>query len=197
MTESREHHPDHQTLTIPFKVPNRQPSTVKITLQPCLDPEVHGEGLLNIYKDLSNVIGFPYIHATLTTTSPGYASIYGWIQITNTPGEPWVKDVYPPFQDLNYPYAMWGAAPSFVDLPGREGVREYDWTARLFLVYSPDAAMSKTCVPVLGVEWGFWIEEFKPKVKELRKSDLKVWDEHLEMLRGEFPGWRFCESPEA
>lgn len=195
MTASHKHFAELQTLTVPFQVSDRGPCTVTINCQPCDDPAKHGEGLLGLYKDLNSVHGFPYIHATISSpVSRGYASIYGWIQITNAPGEPWVKDVYPLFQDLNYPYAMWGAEPTFIDLPGREGKKEEDWTARLFLVYSPDAAMTKTCMPVMAFEWGFWIKDFKPKVKELKQIEVTKWNEHLRFFGGEFPGWAFKET---
>jgi hypothetical protein len=41
--------------------------------------------------------------------------------------------------------------------------------------------MTKRVVPLLGFEWGFWIEEGKPLVKEIRKLDVEVWNEHLEL----------------
>jgi hypothetical protein len=39
--------------------------------------------------------------------------------------------------------------------------------------------MTKRVVPLLGFEWGFWIEEGKPLVKEIRKLDvgygMSIW----------------------
>lgn len=102
-------------------------------------------------------------------------------------------DLYPPFQALNSPFSIWGADPTVVDCPGREGVREYDWSARTFLCYSPDAAMTRHVVPILGFEWGFWIEGTRPGVKELRRLDLERWNEHVGLLRGEFQDWKFEE----
>jgi len=149
LPSTHKHHANPQTLTIPFQVPHRGPATVHATINPLTNADQHGITLLNLYTNPSTVTS----HSSL-----GYATLYGWIQMTHSPGEDWVMDLYPPFQALNSPFFIWGADPTVVDCPGREGVREYDWSARTFLCYSPDAAMTRRVVPILGFEWGFWIE---------------------------------------
>jgi len=198
MSTSPHHHcPDPQNLQTSFQVPDRSPCTVSITVEPATDPVRNGQGLLGLYSDPNVVKGYPVIRATVSSPqSRIYASLYGWIQVTNTPGEPWVMDLYPPFQGLNSPFIFWGSEPTLVDSPAREGVKNYDWTARSFLCYSPDAAMSKSVVPILGVEWGFWIEDGRPFVKELRNVDLKCWNEHIELF-GNFQGWDFAKIGES
>lgn len=103
-------------------------------------------------------------------------------------------DLYPQFQDVNSPFAVWGAEPTFVDAPGQVEKKNYDWTARAFLCYSPDAAMTKTVVPILAFEWGYWVKDTKPFVKELCRLDVETWNEHLGLFRGQFQGWTFKEA---
>lgn len=98
----------------------------------------------------------------------------------------------PLFHDLNSPYAFWGAEPTLVDAPSRPAtLKNYDWTARSFLCYSPDAAMMKHEVPILAFEWGFCIEDHRVYVKKLHQLDISSWNEHRELFRGKFDGWTF------
>ena len=140
-------------------VPRRKSCTVSVTVEPDHDPDLHGQTLLGLLSDPMVTKGFPILHAAVSSPlSRTYASLYGWVQITNTPGEDWVMDPYPLFQDLNNPFVFWGAEPTLVDAPSREpDVEHDDWTARSFLCYAPDAAMTKHVVPILAFERGFWI----------------------------------------
>ena len=195
-TSAPVHHPELQTHIIPFQVPNRNPCTAIITIKPDDNPIFHGQHLVGRYKDAATeAVGYPILHGSISSPqSQTYAALYGWMQITNAPGEEWIMDIYPPFQGLNNPFFIWGAAPTAVDAPGRTCVKDYDWSARTFLCYSPDAAMTKTVVPILAVEWGFWIKDFKPLVKQLKKLDIKTWNGHLDLFRREYEGWTFEEA---
>lgn len=188
--------PDQQHLEIPFIVSRRKPCAVSVTVEPDHDPERHGQHLVGIHDDPAVTKGYPIIQASVSSPeSRTYAAIYGWVQITHTPGEDWVMDLYPPFQDVNSPYTFWGAEPTLVDAPSRPATLEnYDWTARSFLTYSPDAAMTKRVVPILAFEWGFWIEDYKVYVKKLRQLEVSSWNEHLELFRGKFDGWTFDQA---
>lgn len=201
--DSYEHIAIPQSLTIPFQVLSRGPCTVSIHIEPDSDPVKNGQDLLGLWPDPNIVLGFPVVSAKVSSpVSRSYAAIYGWVQITYTPGEDWVMDLYPPFQDVNSPFACWGAEPQLVDVPGRDLTkpewkdREYDWTARSFLCYSPDAGMTKTVVPILVFEWGFWLKDGKVFVKKLSEIDVGVWNGHLGMFRKNFKGWEFREAPE-
>lgn len=191
-TTSPENMPDPQCMEIPFSVPGRDTCSVYVTVEPDTDPKLHGQDLIGIWDDPNNVKGFPVIRATVSSPrSRTYASIYGWVQITYTPGESWVMDLYPPFQDVNSPFIFWGSEPTLVDAPGRQHLKNYDWTARSFLCYSPDACTTKDVVPIVAFEWGFWIADSMPYVKRLKQLDVSAWNEHLELFRGSFKGWRF------
>ena len=48
--------------------------------------------------------------------------------------------------------------------------------------------MTKHVVPILALEWGFWIENHKPYVKMLHQLDVSYWNEHLKLFRGKFDG---------
>lgn len=107
-------------------------------------------------------------------------------------------DVYPPFCDLNYPFAFWGSEPTLIDAPNRDITDSkwegYDWTARSFLTYDPKAAMEKVVLPILAFEWGFRIHDGKVLVKKLRQLDVKVWNEHLDLFRTQYHGWEFRDA---
>lgn len=193
------HFPDIQTLTIPFQAPRRGPCTATITCKPNDDPLGTGQDLLDIYDDPLVTTGFPVLKAVISSpTSSIYASIYGLIQLTKAPSESWEMDIYPPFKELNSPFAMWGAEPTFVDCPSRD-VRDpkwegYDWTARAFLTYDPKAAMEKVALPIFCVEWGFDILDGKVLVKQLKHLDVGVWNEHLDLFREKYQGWTFGDA---
>lgn len=149
-------------------------------------------GLISLYDDLNVVKGYSIVRGTVSFPhSRAYASIYDWIQITNTRGEPWVMDNYPMFEDSTSPFMYWGSEPTLIDAPNRSNVEKYDWTARSFLCYTPDVGMTKRVVPIMAFEWGFWIENYKPYVKELRQPEVSCWNPHLEVLRGRYPKWTF------
>lgn len=196
-----EHISAPQDLTIPFQVPHRGPCTVSVHIEPDNDPTKHGQTLLDIYPDPLSILGFPILNASVSSPeSRTYAAIYGWIQITYTPGEDWVMDIYPLFQDLKSPFAFWGAEPQMVDLPGRDLSKDewkdidHDWTARTFLCYSPDAAMTKTVVPILAFEWGWWLRKGgKVFVKKAKVLNVETWNDHVGLLRGKYEGWDFRE----
>ena len=80
--------------------------------------ERHGQHQLGIHDDPAVTKGYPIIQASVSSPeSRMYAAIYGWVQITYTPGEDWVMDLYPPFQDVNSPYTFCGAEPTLVEFP--------------------------------------------------------------------------------
>jgi hypothetical protein len=186
---------DPQHLDVPFCAPRRQPCLASIKIARGLDPQLNGQDLLGLYEDPNTVKGYPILHATISSpNSRTYASLYGWVQLTSDNAGPWEIDLYPMFKDLNSPFAIWGAEPTMVDAPSRwAGTKTFDWRARSFLCYSPDACMTKRVIPLLAFEWGFWLEEYKPLVKELKRLDVEIWDEHLGVLRGGFLDWRFEE----
>ena len=176
-TSTPKHFPDLQTLTIPFQVPNRSPCTATITIEPCQDTHRHGVDLIDLYPDDLVPKGFPVLNGTISSPeSRTYAAIYGWIQLTSVPTEDWIMDIYPPFQDLNNPYCMWGAVPNMVDTPNRDLTdpkwNGYNWSARTFLTYDAKAAMERVVVPIFAFEWGFHIQDGKALVKELRRIDV-------------------------
>lgn len=94
-----------QELRASISVSGRGLCDVSFTIEPDADPERHGLGLIGLYDDLNIVKGYPIVRGTVSSPhSRAYASIYGWIQITNTPGEPWVMDNYPMFEDSTSPF---------------------------------------------------------------------------------------------
>lgn len=197
-----QHYPDRQCQTFDFHVANRTPSTVTFTVHPDVEPAQNGIPQLNLISS-EDAKGFPIAHASLVGREfRGYASMYGWIQIfadspepfvSNLSTAPWEIDFIPIYKDINSPFTWFGPEPlTLFDAPFRpESVKRLDWVARSFLCYIGDELLSRHPVPIAVFEWGFWIDQEKRYVKELKKIDLEAWDDHLKLFRGTFPDWRF------
>ncbi|OKL57853.1 hypothetical protein UA08_06731 [Talaromyces atroroseus] len=191
-----------QTLHLPFTVPNRSSAYVNVSVSRNDDPKRYGFSLLFPNHRLSDFVGFPVCHATVHSPgSRGYASMYGWIQITRAANDreaaessAWEMDPVPMIADLKTPFCWFGAEPKLFDAPAREGVREIDWTARSFLTYIEDGLMSKVVHPILAFEWGFDIHDGEKSIKPLQQLGAAPWNEHLALFADQYPDWRFVRS---
>ena len=208
---SYEAFPQQQSIRTSFQVPERKPCTVTFTVEPDHDQERNGiPQLVRSMNWPSPATGFPAAHATVSSPeSRGYASMYGWVQVTADTAEntsavldlssaTWNMDPIPITKDLNTPFTWFGPEPTLFDGPfmtDRSISVRLDWLARSFLCYVPDNLLSKHVKPILGFQWGFWIEDSEPRVKQLEQIDLeKTWNEHLDLFRTSFPGWKFDDS---
>ena len=197
-----QNYPQQQHLEISFQVPQRQPGIATITTKPSSDPELYGVPLLGPQTlgnlSLSDTRGFPIFELSVASQSVGWSAYYGAIQVfAAEPGLPqdlsnanWLHDDHPIFDHVNTPFYDFAANPTFFDYPFHN-TRQWDWIARMFIVYVPDAVVSKHVKPIFGVEWGYWVNDSRPYVKETKRLDIKVWNEHLELLRSKFTGWTF------
>lgn len=193
--------PCSQTLHLPFTAPNRSPAFVDISISTNNDPKRYGFDLLFPNHPLSDFVGFPICQANVhSTESRGYASMYGWIQITRvandseaTKSSAWEMDPVPMTAGLNTPFCWFGSDPRLFDAPAREGVREIDWTARSFLAYIEDGLMSKVVHPILAFEWGFEIHDGEKTIKPLKQLGTDPWNEHRAFFTEQFPGWKFIK----
>ncbi|KAI9667564.1 MAG: hypothetical protein M1821_000380 [Bathelium mastoideum] len=199
---------ERQHLVIPFHVPQREPGSASVETQPNRDPDRYGVSLLGpaVLGNLSvsETKGFPILNIKVASQSLGWAGYYGVIQVFATgdsgarlpqdlSNAAWAMDDHPIYDHVNTPFCEFGVHPEFFDAPFRD-VQQVDWVARAFICYVPKAVIGKHVKPIFAVEWGFWIDGFTPYVKETRRLDIKVWDEHLDLLRSSFPGWTFDAS---
>lgn len=193
-----------QTLHLPFIVPNRSHAYVDVSISTNNDPEQYGFDLLFPDNPLSDFVGFPICQATIhSPKSRGYASMYGWIQITRSTSDTdpeavekgsWEMDSIPITAGLNYPFCWFGPEPQLFDAPARANVQQIDWTARSFLTYIEDGLISKIVHPILVFEWGFNINAGEKSIKPLRELGLDVWNEHTEFFANQYSGWNFTIS---
>lgn len=194
-----------QHLSIPFQVPERDSGAAVVTTKPVDDPVRYGVHLfppatLRNFR-VSDTKGFPMIHTNVASNSIGWQAYYGAIQVIAV-GEngarlprdlsdaAWTYDDRPMFNQVNNLFCDFAANPDVFDAPFNGGP-QLDWVARMFVVYVLDAVVTKRVKPILGIEWGYWIDNSQPHVKETKQLDIQVWNEHLELLRSNFPGWTF------
>lgn len=96
------------------------------------------------------VRGFPVMQASVEHPAEGYAAEMGWLQVvryevrdTGEEATVTVFDAPPQLANTETPYAAFGVRPTFFDAPSIEGLREVNWDADTFLVYTPDAVLSR------------------------------------------------------
>lgn len=196
--------PTPQFLDLSFRLSPLRKGDVKVSVQTNHNPEQLGCDLLFPPKpnqSISAFTSFPACSASVrSTVAQGYGAMYGWIQLVQispsllTPDTPWEMDPVPITADLNTPFVWFGPEPSLFDAPMREGVESLDWKCHSFLAAIDDCVISKNVKPVLGFEWGFWIDGGDVSIKALREVKLEEWDEHLALLRGRFEGWTFRDG---
>ncbi|PYH90442.1 hypothetical protein BO71DRAFT_443907 [Aspergillus ellipticus CBS 707.79] len=210
-----------QTLTLTLPIPHRNPLTLTATVTRSTDPRRIGFHLLFPDDPIANFVGFPITHITLRSTPAfqGYASMYGWIQLTRErppinpqafnpeekeeeeeeetkEKEKWTLDPLPITAGTDSPFAFFGVEPQLFDAPANPYAVDLDWTARSFLVRVEDCLMTRVLRPVVVLEWGYEVRDGERAVKLLRRLSRGVWDEHRGELGGWFPSWRFCASTE-
>ena len=187
-----------QQLDLTFELSNLRKGNVKVSVQTNNNSEIYGCDLLFPNEPKSQFNSFPACEATVRSTgAKGYGAMYGWIQMTQisesvlTSEMPWEMDPLPITADLNLPFGFFGPEPSLFDSPMRKGIKTLDWMCHSFLGAIDDCLISKDVRPVLGFEWGFWIEDGKVSIKALRALKIEEWDHQLPLLRGKFDGWQF------
>jgi hypothetical protein len=145
--------------------------------------------------------GFPVMQATVEYPAEGYAADMGWLQVVRyevrDPGEEeraTVFDAPPPqLADMEMPYAAFGIRPTFFDVPAM-GAKEALWDADTFLVYTPDAVLSRVLRPICGFPWGYRLHEGVVLLNPLSFADASHWKRNLSDLRERFSSWTFEEA---
>lgn len=145
--------------------------------------------------------GFPVMQACVDHPREGYSADLGWIQVVKyvvrDPGaeeDATVFDVPPQFADSNVPYLAFGVRPTAFDAPAI-GADEVTWRASTFLVYTPDAVLSRVSRPLCGFAWGYDVVAGTREVKPLEIAEYDRWVTLLPDLRGRYPDWDFQDVP--
>lgn len=144
-------------------------------------------------------VGFPVIKCEITTGVVGYWNFLGWIQyVTQDPLDgarivP-VVDRVPSMVDRDVPFAITGYCPTFFDAPAHNRLPVIDWQARLFLCTQPIMSRKEPIVPLVGLRWGYRIEESgePPMVHPLAVATEADWRTARQELTRRHPQWRFA-----
>lgn len=186
--------------TIPFQL-RGVGGTVSVLYGVNEDPVRWGWAVLDLEWFSPELIrGFPIMQATVDHPAEGYAADMGWIQIVRydirDPGEEeqlTVFDVPPQLAETDTPYAAFGVRPTFFDAPAM-GAKDATWRADTFLVYTPDAVLSKVIRPICGFSWGYRLQAGVALLDPLSVADASDWRRNLPDLRGRFRTWTFGDE---
>jgi hypothetical protein len=146
------------------------------------------------------VRGFPVMQASVQHPAEGYGADMGWLQIVRylvrDPGEEQeqvVFDVPPQLSETETPYLAFGVRPTAFDAPSIDA-QDVTWDADTFLVYTPDAVLSRVLRPLCGFRWGYMVLDGVVQVTPLSLADPDDWQRNLLDLRERFTTWTFEES---
>jgi hypothetical protein len=146
------------------------------------------------------VQGFPVMQATVEHPAEGYAADMGWLQVVRyevrDPGDEerqTVFDVPPQLSETETPYLAFGVRPTAFDAPSIEA-QDVTWDADTFLVYTPDAVLSRVLRPLCGFKWGYRVQGGVVHVNPLSVAARNDWRRNLSDLRRRFSSWTFVEA---
>jgi hypothetical protein len=187
-------------VTIPFLLRD-SPGEVAVEYGRNDDPLRWGHDVLGLdWFNVERVRGFPVVEATVIHPAEGYRAFMGWLQVlrydVRDPGkevQAEMVDVAPQLADVDLPYLLFGIRPTFFDAPCTNAT-SISWAASSFLVYSPDAVMSKSLKAVCGFTWGFVVEGRARNLASLRVATGDDWGAALSVLTERFPAWTFDED---
>jgi hypothetical protein len=162
--------------------------SVSVTLAPNDDPVVLG------CRPTGR--GFPVCTAHVTYEGRGYDAIFGWIQLVRSTdnasaGREFEMDPYEPLGDLPHPFCWIGLTPTLFDAPSRATLVDLKWVGHSFLCFVPEASDARA---VLGFSWGFDIDDGEISFHDIAPVTATEWDDHLPLLRREYPTWRFADG---
>jgi hypothetical protein len=145
------------------------------------------------------VRGFPVMQASVQHPAEGYGADMGWLQIVRyvvrDPGEEQeqvVFDVPPQLSETETPYLAFGVRPTAFDAPSIDA-QDVTWDADTFLVYTPDAVLSRVLRPLCGFRWGYVVLDGVVQVAPLSLTEPDDWQRNLPDLRERFTTWTFEE----
>ena len=194
------------TQVFSFSLRGRKGS-VALEYKPNRDPDSVGYGILDLAWPSSLAEGLPVLEATVSYEAKGYEAVMGWIQLvrihvaesskTLAPGSEkapagdhmWV-DGPPNLRGLGVPFISFGPRPTLFDAPAATESR-VRFVADSFLTASPDALITRTSRPCLGLRWGYSTLADEAELIPVSELDAAAWHEALPALGSQFPNWTF------
>jgi hypothetical protein len=194
------------TPALSFSLRSRKGS-VTLEYEPNRAPESVGYRILGLPWPSSLAEGLPVLEATVSYEATGYEAVMGWIQVvrihiaesseTLAPGSEkapagdhmWV-DGPPNLRGLGVPFISFGPRPTLFDAPASTESR-VRFVADSFLTASPDALITRTSRPCLGLRWGYSTLGGEAELLPVDELGAAEWQEALPTLEGEFPDWTF------
>jgi hypothetical protein len=101
-------------------------------------------------------------------------------------------DPYEMLGCLPHPFCWFGFTPTLFDAPSRRSREPIDWTAHSFLCFIAPGRSRHETRAISGFSWGFSIQEREISLRPPTILSAAVWDNHLELLRVEYPMWDFA-----
>ena len=183
-------------LSLPF-LARGKPGRIEVRYSLNGDPTRWGFDLLGLEGDVSRAAAFPVFEARVRYPEEGYLALFGWIQVVQYwsagGGEPeWsLLDNPPQLRGLGVPFYAWGSKPRMFDAPldTPEGIVR--WQALTFLTQTPDGLMSRVVEPLVGVTWGYVIEDGTPTSLPLVSAEQSDWLASRSRLDADCPTWSF------
>jgi hypothetical protein len=183
-------------LTLPF-VARGETGQAQINYAQHGDPDRWGIDILGLEGDVSRAAAFPVFEASISYPRDGYAAFFGWIQVVHywsgSADRPaWsLLDNPPQLRGLGVPFFSYGLLPRFFDAPLDTPADISRWQALTFLTQTPDGLMSRNSVPLLGVSWGYLIDDEIPTMLPVVRATPQEWVDVREFLQHECPTWTF------
>jgi hypothetical protein len=186
-------------LSFPF-LARGKPGRIEIRYSLNGDPSRWGFQILGLEGDVSRATAFPVFEADVLYPEEGYLALFGWIQVVRywsvSGDEPeWsLLDNPPQLRGLGVPFYAWGSRPRMFDAPldTPEGIVR--WQASTFLTQTPDGLMSRVVEPLVGVTWGYLIEDGVPTLLPVVEAEQGDWLATKTQLEADCPAWRFSSE---
>lgn len=198
---------DMERSLFPFTLRGREGS-VTVEYGPNDDPERWGYGILGLPWPARLAERLPVLTASVTYTGEGYLAQMGWIQVVRIhvserseplvpgaekapPGDHVWIDGPPQLRGLGVPFVSFGARPTLFDAPASTE-SDVRFVADSFLTASPDAVLSRSSRPSLGLRWGYATRAGgDPELLSPTLLGIEHWREALPTLEEHFPEWSF------
>lgn len=183
-------------LKLPFRA-RGESGEINVSYSVNGDPSRWGFDILGLEGDVSRAAAFPVFEASVRYPGEGYAAFFGWVQVVHYysagSDEPeWsLLDNAPQFRGLGIPFLVWGLEPRVFDAPLDTPAGIVRWQAVTFLTQTPDGLITRNVEPLVGVTWGYLIENERPTFLPVVQAVLEDWRGAKRVLEDGCPTWEF------
>jgi hypothetical protein len=193
---ARQSGPSNAALVLPFRIRGVDGS-VRVSYSRNEDPRRWGYDLLGLDFDIEMARGFPIIEASVEWPLEGYAAKMGWIQVVrysvgDQADATVIVDVAPQLKDSGVPFIAFGVRPTTFDAPATTEANVM-WRAVTFLTYGPNAHMTRTVKPAVGLRWGYDVRDGVCHPVAVKVASGGDWNDARDELRKRYPEWTFLK----